>query len=220
MRKVCSALGAVVVGLFICTSAMAGGAVFPHAVGSKWRYQVSNGTTMTTAVIASSAKSFTVHYAGAANLFLHWHRTTAGWTSPNYGATGAVAKLNEGFKMKTTGHGGVIIPANSRWKTGYRWSYWYTTRTSGSTGPVSFTQTGKMTVYCKIVGQKTISVPAGTYHCYKVRENISYVGATTVMGKTHRMRTHTTEAIYYARGVGMIETASHGITTKLVKYTP
>jgi hypothetical protein len=214
----------VVAGILACLgigcSVQAAPGIFPSAVGSQWRYRVSNGPQYSDKIIAASAGSFTVLYRGAATYRMHWIKKATGWTTPDFRAVGAVHPVGESFKTHVTGSGGVVVPHTGLWKRAYRWNFWYTMRTTGSTGPMTFTQTGKITVHNRITGMKVVHVPAGSFKCFVVRSAVIFTGTEAVAGQTIPLHVTTAETQYYALGVGLIKRKDGETTTVLTKFTP
>jgi hypothetical protein len=217
LKSITFAAGALTVAASITQAAPR---IFPSAVGSQWRYQVSNGTAYSDKIIAASKRGFTVLYNGATTYRMHWMLSSAGWTTPNFKALGAVHTLGESFKTHVTGSGGVVVPHTAFWKQGYRWSFWYSMRTTGSTGPMTFTQTGKMLVDNKIVGMKTVRVPDGRFHCFVVQSQLIFTGTEAVAGQTIPLHVATAETQYYSLGTGLIKRTDGKTTTVLTKFVP
>lgn len=201
-------------------NAHASASIFPAAVGSQWRYQVSNGTRYSDKIIGASGRGITAVYHGAASYKIHWVKSARGWATPDFQAVGAVQPMGEAFKTHVTGSGGVVVPRTGLWKRGHRWTFWYAMRTTGSTGPMTFTQTGKITVHNKITGLKTVHVPAGSFHCFVVRSVVIFTGTEAVAGETIPLHVTTAETQYYALGVGLIKRTDGKTTTVLTTFTP
>ena len=213
----------VAAGLFAFTAAgiaQAAPRIFPSAVGCQWSYRVSNGTQYGDKIIAVSGRSFTVKYHGVVNCKMQWIRNTAGWTTPDFKALGAVQSIGESFKIQVTGAGGVVVPRTAFWKRGYQWSFWYSMSTSGSTGPMTFTQTGKIIVENKIIGAKIVRVPDGSFHCFVVRSKLIFTGTEAVADETIPLHVTTGEKQYYALGTGLIKRTDGKTTTVLTKFVP
>ena len=212
--------GLLFAGLGMSSAVRAAQSIFPSALGSQWHYRVSNGQHYSDKITSRSAQGFTVLYQGAVAYRMRWIKSSAGWSTPDFHATGSVSPESESMKTHVTGSGGVVIPHTRFWKRGKRWSFWYTTRTTGSTGPMTFTQTGKITVRNKIVGTRTLRVPAGSFKCFVVRSVVIFAGTQAVAGETIPLQVTTEETQYYALGVGLIKRTDGKTTTVLARFTP
>ncbi len=199
--------------------AQAAKTIFPSTVGSQWNYRVSNGQRYSDTITSGSARRFTVRYRGAVAYSMHWIKSATGWRTPDFHAIGAVGPVGESFKTHVTGSGGVVIPQTGSWKRGHHWNFWYTMRSTGSTGPMTFTQTGKITVHNKIAGMKMVQVPAGSFRCFVVHSVVTFTGATAVAGQSIPLHVTTDETQYYALGVGLIKRTDSKTTTVLTKFT-
>ena len=67
----------------------------------------------------------------------------------------------------------------------------------------------------KVVSQEEVTVPAGTFDCYKIEGNM--VSKTETMGIPMTFEFKNVE--WYAKGVGLVRTESYGKNGKLVGYT-
>jgi hypothetical protein len=205
----------------VSSNLQAAGVIFPSAVGSQWRYKVSNGSQYLEKITRSSHHSFTLFYQGGALTYkLRWIKNTQGWTTPNFKALGGLLPMKENFKTHVTGSGGVVLPRTASWKRGYQWNFWYSMRTTGSAGPMTFTQTGKMTVDNTITSMKKIRVPAGSFKCFVVRSDLIFTGIEAVAGQRIPLHVQSREIQYYALGVGLVKRKTNKATTVLVKFTP
>ena len=205
----------------ITANAHAAGTIFPSAVGCQWRYKVSNGSQYREKITRASHHSFILLYHGGALTYgLHWTKNVNGWATPDFNALGSIQPMKETFKTHVTGSGGVVLPRTALWKRGHRWTFWYSMRTTGSTGPMTFTQTGKITVDNTIMSMKKVQVPAGTFKCFVVQSEVIFTGTEAVAGQTIPLHVQSRETQYYALGVGLIKRKANHTTTVLMKFTP
>lgn len=67
----------------------------------------------------------------------------------------------------------------------------------------------------KVVSMEAVTVPAGTFDCYKIEGNM--VSKTVTMGIPINFEFKNVE--WYAKGVGLVRTESYGKNGKLIGYT-
>ncbi|MGC8560203.1 MAG: hypothetical protein ACP5O1_05925 [Phycisphaerae bacterium] len=192
--------------------------VFPSTKGSTWKYDYSNGTVTTSTIIASSAHHITEKTTGPASMVTRLKLTTKGWVSADVGSV-RIEKINgQRIKIKIIKTSGVVIPRTSLWKKGYKWSYSMQDESNDSNGPYTIVVNTSINSASKITGFKTITVPAGTFHCLRVRVRRDVTTAVHVMNQVHIQHFHQNSTEYYAKGVGLVEIKLGAITGKLKSY--
>ncbi len=218
-RGVAIAFGVASVILF-CTGAVAHGAdtIFPSTKGSTWKYEYPSGKGFRYTITASSPTRFTQVQTGDVSMVMHFKLSPQGWVSADVGKVHIRMVHEHKIKIKVVDTSGVVIPKSSLWKPGYNWHFGMTDKSTATNGP--FTVVGLTTVdsHLKIIGYKNITVPAGTFHCCRVKalEHITSVIKVAGQVQTRQMVMHIME--YYAMGVGLVERTVNHVTAKLISY--
>ncbi|MCA1553040.1 MAG: hypothetical protein LC737_01545, partial [Chloroflexi bacterium] len=128
------------------------------------------------------------------------------------------------FQMQTTKNTGVTIPPPSDWKVGTAWNYSYEIKGTMTAAGNAVNAQGTVDVSNKIVGQESVTVPAGTYNALKV-ESATGMKLSIVTGSVNMpMSIDTKSNIWFAQNVGMVKTQAdaQGLvsTVELISFKP
>jgi hypothetical protein len=201
---------------------------YPVKANAQWKYRV----TYQTGGLAPS--EFTQSYTNiTANGFTERRvfpnlTVENGWTCSSEGLLAAqFANLNTGgpsqFKFETLKSSGVTVPAAATLKVGATWNNGYEVKAQISTGNTTNQAQGKITQAHKIVGQESVTVPAGTYNAFKVETDFSMALSIVVGGVTVPTNFNFKVTSWFAPNVGLVKsvTASEALaaTTELQSLT-
>ena len=185
---------------------------YPVRAGARWQYRLTTqGTGPTEQTITRTditADSFTERheFTGGTTMTTGWRCDSEGLAALEYGnvSTGQAT-----VRMETLSSEGVNIPAADRWQPGTTWNSRYEVRggmSGAANANLGMQMTGPVEIASRIVGQESVTVPAGTFDAMKVESTITLRLSTNVGGRTAPMppmtfRTNT----WYARGVGVVK---------------
>lgn len=204
----------------IAGTARAANTVFPSTKGSTWKYDYSNGMVSTASIVASNAHHVTEKTVNSdsVSIVTRLQLTDKGWVSADVGSVRIEKVHGQRIKIKTVKTSGVVIPRTSLWKPGYKWSYSMQDVSNDSSGPFTMVVHTSIEARSKITGFKTITVPAGTFHCLRVRVIRHITTAVHIMNQVHIQHFHQNSTEYYAKGVGLVEIKLGTLTGKLKSY--
>jgi|GEM_PF-4150015 hypothetical protein len=203
----------------ICCTLARAGSIMPTTKGCTWHYQFTGGANaFAQTITASNPTHFTQKETGTVSTVVRYKLGTKGWELDELGKMLVRNMGGRKVGVKVIRASGVVIPNASLWKPGYKWVFATTYQSSEATGPFKAIIKTTIDSRLKITGLRRITVPAGTFKCYRVRVQESVTSAVSVAGQvqTHRMVLHLTE--YYAKGVGLIERKANHMTARLVSY--
>ena len=207
---------AVVLGLSLVGRAWAGcdHAYFPVQEGWAWTYQSSlegQTHTITISKVSDSGFTYTVQFEKG-SVETRWKCDAEGLSSLEYSAANFGGKTSQ-FNFKTVARKGVIIPNNLA--VGSRWTYGFTLE-----GEISGKKVvNKLETSNKIVGEETVTVPAGTFKAVKVESTSVMNMSMDLGGKSRNMPSNTIKSTsWYGPGVGLVKSVISNITTELVSW--
>ena len=210
-----------VVSFFSASVAWASGAamtVFPSTQGSSWHYRYSTGGSYSVTVTSASPNHFTEKQHGSVHAKLRFQRSAKGWVSGDVGHTQTMNTNGHKIVVKILHASGVVVPRTALWKPGFTWSFTNTDLTKMADHQYMVTANTQLVSNSTITGMKTVKVPAGSFHCYRVR-TIEHVITKVKVGKVSRMqRAKIKITEYYAKGVGLVERKAYHTTTELTHY--
>ena len=192
--------------------------IFPSTKGSTWTYKYSNGKVLKTAITASGAHHFTEKISGQISMVVRFKLSPKGWIFADVGKVQTQHINGQRIKVKILRASGVVIPRTHLWKKGYRWSFSMNEQSKVGNGADVAVIDTNIRCECKIMGFRTIKVPAGKFHCLRVRTTQTSANQFHIMNQIHTqdLQKHSTE--YYARGVGLVEVKTGTIIRKLTRY--
>lgn len=171
-----------------------------------------------------SRDSFTMRYEfpGGLTVTNGWRCTGEGLSAQEY-VRGDSSHARFSFETKSTS--GVTFPAAEQWAVGKKWrnSYEVEGRISGTHGSQIGGGKGTIVIACEIVGEESVSVPAGTFNAMKVRSTITQKMTMTMQGAggmhvpvESTIDTHN----WYVRDVGMVKSQTEGLAgVELVSFS-
>ncbi|MBF6592891.1 MAG: hypothetical protein IVW51_00410 [Thermaceae bacterium] len=185
---------------------------YPVREGWVWTYKSSlDGKTHTNTLsnVSDSGFTNTIQF-DKGSVESRWRCDSNGLSSLEYGATNFSGKHNQ-FNLKTVDSKGVMIPTNL--SIGSTWTYSFTLEGDMSTGKIN----SNVETSSKVVGEETVSVPAGTFKAFKVESTSVMKMSMNINGKTQDLPSNTIKSTsWYAPGVGLVKSLSNDITTELV----
>jgi hypothetical protein len=134
-------------------------------------------------------------------------------------------QANMQLDLKTISAKGVFIPSENNWKVGYAWSNEY--NVAGSMKGMGANPSGEMksnvTLTHEIIGEESVTVPAGTFTAYKVKSKITQKGTmqmTTGPAVSVPLNVSFDLIMYHAKGVGLVKSViEKAATTELLSLT-
>ncbi len=209
-----------IISFYSASVALASGAttVFPSTQGSTWHYRYSTGGSYSVTVTSASPNRFTEKQHGSVHAILRFKRSAKGWVSGDIGHAQTMNANGHKIVVKILHASGVVVPRTALWKPGFAWSFTTTDLTKMADRQYVVTANTQLVSNSKITGMKTVKVPAGSFHCYRVR-TIEHVITKVKVGKASRIQ-HAKIKIteYYAKGVGLVERKAYHTTTELTHY--
>lgn len=131
---------------------------------------------------------------------------------------------NTKFKFKTSKAEGVTFPSESDWKIGKKWqmSYQVEGQMTGAPSPaMNMAPKGTIVLDSEIVGEESVTVPAGTFQAFKVVMTINNKLNLNMMGRDIPMNNTFKTNAWFAKDVGMVKSQTEGIgaITELMSLT-
>lgn len=194
----------------------------PISANVERKYRVTaNGlptSEMTETYRSIAADSFVVHadYArdnqSQVKTDLKWICTAQGLTPSEFDANTLQTKNGVSGKYETLKVSGVTIPAEARWRTGEKWNATYDVKYTMQipNSQVRADASGNIVGDGEIIGEESVTVPAGTFKAFKVRTvtkmnmTVKVSGATMPMPNQMSLETMT----WFAKGVGKVKSVS------------
>lgn len=127
--------------------------------------------------------------------------------------------------VQTVSTRGIAIPSENNWKAGYKWNLEYETagKMEGKGSIPSGELKSNVTMENEILGQASVTVPAGTFSALKVKSKIIQKGTMQMATEpvTNVPVNISLEAImYYAKGVGLVKSTVEKIAlSELLSYS-
>ena len=211
-------------------------AYYPVAAGIKREYRVSyennamKPATYTETLVDIMPDSFKVKTAfaeGGTGVTHGWKCSGDGLAALEY-ANVNLANQNQSnmqLDIETISAKGVFIPAENNWKIGYKWSNEYNVAgTMKGTGAMpSGEMKSNVTLEHEIIGEESVTVPAGTFTTFKVKSKITQKGTmqmTTGPAVSVPMNVSFDLIMYQAKGIGLVKSViEKAATTELLSYT-
>lgn len=123
--------------------------------------------------------------------------------------TGQDTKL----QYKTVKAEGISFPKDSEWTVGKKWKMGFDIE-GDMAGRAAFTSKGSVSIDCEIVGQETITVPAGTFTAYKVNMDTRTQMTMSIAGRTIPTSPPLIKTVaWFAKDVGIVKSEMNGMTT-------
>lgn len=188
--------------------------LFPVSEGWVWSYRSSpDNSTHTASIIKVSDKGFIQRLAFKGFSFdIRWACDAKGLTQLEY----FQPPSSQGVQMnlKTRKVNGVVIPQGMR--VGTTWSYGYEVAGEAKQPNMTLQVEQTMKVVSKVVGQESVSVPAGRFSAYKVESTMAIRGSMKSAGQSIPMNLDVKTTSWYAQGVGLVKTQSEGVVVELL----
>lgn len=146
---------------------------------------------------------------------LNYKCTAEGLQGLQYDNGNTISTINKaGGKLETIKAEGLTFPAETRWQPGEKWTgnyqaRWESLADGKTTGSADVTVAGNS----EIIGEETVTVPAGTFQCFKVRSTTAVRFADMKIGgmkvPLNQAMTINTDT-YYAKNVGIVKSVMTG----------
>ncbi|HEY0426507.1 MAG TPA: hypothetical protein VGC76_01750 [Pyrinomonadaceae bacterium] len=192
----------------------------PIAADLERKYRVTtNGLPaheMTETYRDITADSFVVHsdFAGAKDsdvkTDIKWLCTAEGLTPNDFDGNTMQTKNGVSGKFETLKVTGVSLPAEARWKTGEKWNAKYDVKYTMQFPNSQMRGEGDGTVdgAGEILGEETVTVPAGTFQALKVR-TVTKMNITVKVGGTSMPNQFSLETLtWFAKDIGKVKSVN------------
>ncbi len=132
------------------------------------------------------------------------------------------------LKYKTLNVNGLSFPKESDWQVGKKWQIAFQIEGESALGDPAMKQALKMlrkgtiTMDCEIVGQESVTVPAGTFEAFKVNINISNKISMNIAGREMPMNNDIKTTSWFAKDAGVVKSSYEGMGgagTELIALT-
>lgn len=188
--------------------------LYPVREGWVWSYRSSpDNSTHTASIIKVSDKGFVQRLAFKGFSFnIRWACDAKGLTQLEYFQPPSSQRVQ--MNLKTRKVNGVVISQGMR--VGTTWSYGYEVVGEAKQPNMTMQIEQTMKVVSKVVGQESVSVPAGRFTAYKVESTMAIRGSMKAAGQSMPMNFDVKTTSWYAQGVGLVKTKSEGATVELL----
>ena len=156
---------------------------------------------------------------------MNWRCVAEGLLATEYGNSMDMKKSGMSVKFDTLNSKGVSFPSEANWKTGEKWNTAYEVKEniSGADGKQMVTADGSVNQAAEIVGEESVTVPAGTFQTFKVNIKTSMDLKMQMHGANIPVKSDLLTTVWFAKDVGMVKSESimSGIstaTTELLSY--
>lgn len=196
---------------------------FPVVEGASWTYNTTGAgaSTYTRAIAEVRDDGFTMTNTTDSSptpLHIDYLCGKDGISSATLGNLPGAAGS---FSLSVTNFSGTNFPPADQWKTGATWSASYTVEGGGTIQDIQADATGQVTQDYEIVGQESITVPAGTFNAYQVNSTLSQQLTLAMNGITVPVEVTISSTDWYAKGIGQIKSMTLGdfaSTSELASY--
>ncbi len=187
---------------------------FPVREGWLWSYRSSvDNSTYTVSITNVSASGFTQRQTFKnAGFESRWSCDSKGLTQPEY----IQPRNNQGVQvnLKTRKASGVVIPQVMR--VGATWSYSYEVSGEMKQQNMTLQVEQRVSTTNKVLGQESVTVPAGRFTAFKVESIMTTRGSMKVGANNIPLNTTLKTFSWYAQGVGLVKSRFEGGTTELL----
>ena len=185
---------------------------YPVREGAQWRYRLTTQGNapieqiITTSNLAGDTFTERHEFSSGGTLTRGWRCGSEGLSALQYGNFSTPQTT---LQMTTVRSEGVTIPAADRWQPGATWDSRYEVRggvAGANNNNPGMEMSGPIEINSRIVGQESVTVPAGTFDAMKVESTLTARLTTSAGGRSVSMppTTFRTNA-WYARGVGVVK---------------
>ncbi len=129
-------------------------------------------------------------------------------------------------KYKTLNVNGLSFPKESDWKVGKKWQIAFQIESEAALGAMKeamkMLSKGTITMDCEIVGQESVTVPAGTFEAFKVNININNKLKANIGGREMPMNNDIKTTSWFAKDAGIVKSTFEGMGgagTELISLT-
>ncbi len=130
------------------------------------------------------------------------------------------------IKYKTLNVNGLSFPKESDWKVGKKWQIAFQIESEAALGAMKeamkMLRKGTITMDCEIVGQESVTVPAGTFEAFKVNINISNKMSMSIAGREMPINNDIKTVSWFAKDAGIVKSNYEGMGgagTELIALT-
>ncbi len=140
-----------------------------------------------------------------------WTCDARGLTQPEFAPSGQTGLQ---MKFKTRKATGVVLPQSLR--VGSSWSYSYEASGEAQQGNLTIHMEQSVSTTSKVVGQESVSVPAGRFRALKVESTQTTRGTMTMGGRSSPLNLTVKSTSWYAPNVGLVKSQSEQVVIELV----
>ncbi|MCX7601576.1 MAG: hypothetical protein N2Z75_06520 [Meiothermus sp.] len=186
---------------------------YPVREGWVWSYRSSlDNSTYTIQTLEVKANGFIQRLTFPSFGFdSRWICDARGLTRPEFAQSGPSSMQ---MKFKTRKASGVLLPQNLR--VGSSWSYSYEVSGEAQRGNLTLELEQSVHTTSKVVGQESVSVPAGRFTALKVESTQTSRGTMKMGGRSSPMNLTVKSTSWYAPNVGLVKSQSEGVVIELV----
>ena len=187
---------------------------FPVREGWTWKYQSSLDNSSYTVRIESVSASGFIQRQTFENLSFEsrWRCDSKGLTQLEYVQPQGLQGVQ--MNLKTRKASGVAIPQVMR--VGTTWTYSYEVSGEAKQQNLTLQVEQSVTASNKVLGQESVTVPAGRFTALKVESILTTKGSMTIAGRKMPVN-HTVKTFsWYAQGVGLVKSQFEGGRSELV----
>lgn len=146
---------------------------------------------------------------------VNWRCANDGLLAIQYG--NSIDMKNASAKIETVKSSGVTFPNESHWKQGEKWTadYQISEKINDAKGAQIGSGEGTVNQTSEITGTEEITVPAGTFQAFKVKNQTTLNLTVKVKGASIPTKTVLETTAWFAKDVGIVKSQTNlgGITT-------
>ncbi|GIW37221.1 MAG: hypothetical protein KatS3mg073_1366 [Meiothermus sp.] len=186
---------------------------YPVREGWVWTYRSSlDNSTYTIQTLEVKTDSFIQRFTFSSFGFdSRWTCDAKGLTQPEFAQSGQTGLQ---MKFKTRKATGVVLPQNLR--VGSSWNYGYEVSGEAQQGNQTIQMEQTLNTTNKVVGQESVSVPAGRFTALKVESTQITRGTMKMGGRSIPLNLTVKSTSWYAPSVGLVKSQSEGVVIELV----
>lgn len=158
------------------------------------------------------------------NTRINWRCTPEGLLATQFNNSISM-KRGSSATIETLKSSGISFPEESRWKQGEKWTadYQISQTMSEEKGEELGRSEGTVKQSSEIVGAEEITVPAGTFQTFKVKNQTTLDLTVKVKGMSIPTKTTVDSTAWFAKDVGMVKIQNNmsgfgTVTTELLSY--
>jgi hypothetical protein len=202
---------------------------YPVKEDAQWVYQVTYKTgdaptsTYTETRSSTGANTFTERRVfNGLTTETDWNCTSDGLVSTQF-ANLALAGQEDQFTIETVNVRGVTVPAANSLTAGATWTNGYDLKGTMTSQGASTSFEGTVETANEIVGEESVTTPAGTFTALKIESTTTMTLSTKVGDSTVPVEFKFNTTSWFARDTGMVKSVTSGafgeVTIELISFT-